>query len=195
MKRYVLLIVIFVLCLAMMGGTYAYTAVSSKAHNIITSGAVKIAVEEWQQTEEGMVPYPKEPVAVMPGHSVSKIVTVRNLDKACYVRARIEASVFDAQGNEVFMPQNEMAELFQADINKSYWKKKGQDDGWWYYYRILSEAAVTEPLFESVLFAGKEMGNDYQGCSIQIHVSAQAVQFDNNAASALSAVGWPEKQE
>ena len=93
------------------------------------------------------------------------------------------------------MSQHDITKLFQPDINKTYWQKKGEDDGWWYYYQILSEAAVTEPLFESLVFAGKEMGNDYQGCSIQIHVSAQAVQSDNNAASAMSAVGWTEKQE
>ena len=195
MKRYVFLIVMLALCLAGIGGTYANTAVSSKAHNIITSGGVKIAVEEWKRIGETMIPYPGEPVAVMPGYRVSKIATVRNLNKACYVRARIEASVFDAQGKAYPLSQHDITKLFQPDINKTYWQKKGEDDGWWYYYQILSEAAVTEPLFESLVFAGKEMGNDYQGCSIQIHVSAQAVQSDNNAASAMSAVGWTEKQE
>ena len=193
MKRYILIIGILALCLAMIGGTYTYLAVSSRVHNIITTGAVKIAVEEWKQTGESILPYPKEPVAVMPGRSVSKIVNIRNLDKACYVRSRIEASVIDPEGREIPLSQTAMQELLQLHINEAFWKQKEEADSWWYYYNTLSEEAVTEPLFESVTFSGKEMGNSYQGCSIEIHVVAQAVQSDNNAATALAAVGWPEE--
>lgn len=193
MKRYFLAIVVLALCLAGIGGTYAYTAVSSKAHNIITTGAVKIAVEEWQETEEGIIPYPREPVAVMPGRTVSKIVNVRNLDKECFVRVRIEAAVFDPEGNKTTLSQNQMDELLQLNIHSDFWQQKQDETSWWYYHCALPEKGVTEPLFESVVFDGKEMGNSYQGCSIQIYVTAQAVQAANNAGSALLAVGWPEE--
>lgn len=193
MKRYVWVIVVLAICFTGIGGTYAYTTVSSKAHNIITTGAVKIAVEEWQRSGKEILPYPKEPVAVMPGRSVSKIVTVRNLEKACYVRARIEATVIDRDGREIPLSYNAMEELLQMDIAEDFWKQKEDTDPWWYYYRVVSEQDVTEPLFESVTFAGKEMDNVFQGCSIEIHVAAQAVQSDNNTASAMSADGWPEE--
>lgn len=193
MKRFVWMIALLVLCIIGIGGTYAYSTVFSKAHNIITTGGIKIAVEEWQQRGETVVPYPKEPVAVMPGRTVSKIVTVRNLDKACYVRARMEATVIDPEGREVQLSHKEMQELLQLDINEDIWKQKEEADAWWYYTLVVSEKGVTEPLFESVTFAGKNMGNRYQGCNIQIRVLAQAVQSANNAATALSAVGWPEE--
>ena len=195
MKRYFLLIVVFTFCLALIGGTYAYDTVSSKAHNIITSGAVKIAVEEWQQTADGIQPYPKESIAVMPGREVSKIVKIKNLDKACFVRARMEAVILDSEGNKTTLSQKEMEELLQFDIQSDFWIRKASDPSWWYYYRVLSEEGITEPLFETVIFDGREMGNSYQGCTIQIHVMAQAVQSANNSAAVLSAVGWPENEE
>ena len=91
------------------------------------------------------------------------------------------------------MSREEAEQLLKLDINEAYWKQKGTDTAWWYYESVLPEGAVSEPLLESVAFDGKEMGNSYQDCRIQIHVAAQAVQSDNNGATALAAVGWPEE--
>lgn len=191
MKRFLLITAVVLFCLAAAGGTYAYYTVSSTAHNVITTGGVKIAVEEWQQSDQGMIPYPKESVAVMPGRQVSKIVNIRNLDKKCYVRTRIEATILDPEGNTVVLSSKEADDLLHLNINPDYWQKKGQDKIWWYYYRALSEDTVTEPLFDTVIFDGKKMGNRYQDYTIQIRVIAQAVQADNNAATAMTALGWP----
>ncbi len=191
MKRFLLAAAAVLVCLAAVGGTYAYYTVSSTAHNVITTGAVKIAVEEWQQTDQGMIPYPKESVAVMPGHQVSKIVNIRNLDKKCYIRARIEATILDAEGNSMVLTPKETDDMLHLNINTDFWQKKKQDEIWWYYYRALPEDTVTEPLFDTVIFDGQEMGNSYQDCTIQIQVIAQAVQADNNAETAMTAAGWP----
>ena len=59
----------------------------------------------------------------------------------------------------------------------------------------LQEGAVTEPLFREITFSGEKMDNTYQGSTIRIHITAQAVQSQNNGESALLAVGWSEAQE
>ena len=191
MKRWIIAITLFAASLLIISETHAHYTVSSQAHNVITTGGVEIAVEEWQQTPQGLSPYPDTPIAVMPGREVSKIVTVRNLEKTCYVRARVMAIIMDREGKETVLSQEDVDALLQWDVDQAFWQQKENDDIWWYYTKSLQEGAVTAPLFEKILFPGQEMGNRYQGSTIRVHVTAQAVQAANNGESALLAVGWP----
>jgi len=45
-------------------------------------------------------------------------------------------------------------------------------------------------LFWEVVFSGVNMTNEYQNCTIEIDVDAQAVQTANNGSSVLEAAGW-----
>ena len=49
---------------------------------------------------------------------------------------------------------------------------------------------TTDILFDTVTFA-PQMGNEYQNCTANIKISAQAVQTANNGKTVLEAKGWP----
>ena len=192
MKRWILTAALLITLIGSVCGTYAYTTVSSQSHNVITSGGVEIIVEEWQETDhEGRIPFPKEAVNVMPGQQVSKIVTIRNLDRECFVRACLEVTVTDTEGNTSVLQLTDVEKLLQWEVDKNFWQQKKDDGKWWYYSCPLAVGDVTEPLFQKVRFSGREMDNTWQGNTVQIHVKAQAVQSQNNGESALLAAGWP----
>lgn len=191
MKRWILTAALLITLIGSICGTYAYTTVSSQSHNVITSGGVEIIVEEWQQTDQGRIPYPKEAVKIMPGQQISKIVTIRNLDRECFVRARVEVTVTDKEGNTKVLPHADVKKLLRWEVDENFWQQKKDEGKWWYYTCPMAVGDVTEPLFQKVRFSGREMDNAWQGNTVQIHVKAQAVQSQNNGESALVAAGWP----
>lgn len=190
MKKKILYIAAVVLCLSLIsGGTYAYYTAADTARNVITSGGVDITIEEWQQTPDGLIPYPAEPIAVMPATDVSKIITVRNADGRCFVRMKLELTLRCADGTEMELTAEDLQKVIRLTMNTEDWTQK---DGWWYYGSALETGEATEPLMTGVSFDGPNMTNEYQNCTVTIDVVAQAVQAANNNTSALEAIGWPE---
>ena len=63
-------------------------------------------------------------------------------------------------------------------------------DGYIYYAKPVAAGEATEILFDTVHFA-PEMGNEYQNCTANIIISAQAVQTANNGNTVMDAKGWP----
>ena len=168
-------------------GTSAYFTAQETDHNVITTGGVAIALEEWASLPEpGEEPVPFEDVAgVMPGAQVGKVVQVANTGASeAWVRVCLAKSITLAQGVE---GEPDLS-LVTMDINTAAWTEK---DGYYYYNKPLAAGETTEPLFTQVSF-DKDMGNLYQNCTAQVDVSAQAVQTANNGGSALEAAGWPE---
>ena len=192
MKKKLLLFCALLICsTCVVTGTIAYYTDQSTAHNIITSGGVDIEIEEWQDTDEGWIPYPKdEPIAVMPTTTVSKIVTVRNQDAKSYIRAQFAVTVKDAEGQVMELDQAILESIISIVPNNEYWLTGQADDGWYYYKDVVGTDKVTEPLFWEVVFSGVNMTNEYQNCTIEIDVDAQAVQAANNGSNVLEAAGW-----
>lgn len=175
MKRKLLLIAVVIICCATLGfGSVAYFTASAKAVNVITSGNIKIAIVERQLDADGnLVAYPDKPVAVMPGAEVSKIVAIRNeAGHEAWVRAKVVVTVLDAEGKPLEIP-NGLVTL--GGVNAA-WREK---DGFYYYTKPLVGAAETESLMETVAFDAEAMDNVYQGCTITVSVSAQALQVKN----------------
>ena len=175
MKRKLLLIAVVIICCATLGfGSVAYFTASATAVNVITSGSIRIAIVEQQQNEDGtMAPYPEEAIPVMPGAEVSKIVTIRNeAEQEAWVRAKVTIAVLDADGEPMEIPEG-MIVLGGGDAA---WKEK---DGFFYYTKPLAGAAETESLFETVTFDAEAMDNTYQGCTVTVSVAAQALQVKN----------------
>ena len=52
-------------------------------------------------------------------------------------------------------------------------------------------ASALPLLMNKVSFDGPTMNNDYQGCTVKVIITAQAVQADNNKTTVLEALGWP----
>jgi len=193
MKRKFFLVLMCLLCLASVtGGTLAYFTDTGTAHNVITTGAVKIAVEEWQMVEGKREPYPQTPMAVMPGATVSKEVCIRNQKADSYIRAAVEIVLTDDLGKTVVLTQEEANKILQINMNSVSWQREPEESRWWYYRQPVQQGEATEPLFTEVVFSGRGMDNAYQNSTLEVRVFAQAVQTAHNGVSAMTANGWPE---
>ena len=60
------------------GITTAYLTAEDTARNVITTGEVAVSLVERQLADGAIRPYPARPIAVMPGQTVSKIVSAAN---------------------------------------------------------------------------------------------------------------------
>ena len=179
MKRKLLIIALcMVLVTLSVAGSLAYFSEKSEiVHNIITTGSVEIELIE---TDENGDPF-EDIEGAVPGVSYGKVVTVKNTGAgAAYVRMLVSVSVTMADGT-----QGDVS-LISLDINTADWELK---DGYYYYKSALAPGGETAPLLSEVSISGS-MGNDYQNCTINIDVSAQAVQSANNG-DPLTAQGWP----
>lgn len=190
MKKRIFAFAVVVFCLSILASTtLAYFTDTAVARNVITSGGVDIAIEEWQETPEGMIPYPDQHIRVMPATQVSKIVTVRNLDAQSFIRVKLELTLQDSNDQLMDIDAEEMEKIIHLIMNNQDWTEK---DGWWYYGAAVNTNEVTLPLMTAVEFDGPNMTNEYQKTTLQIHVIAQAVQAANNGTNAMEAMGWPE---
>lgn len=163
-------------------GTMAYFTDSAVAHNVITSGNIDIEVVEQQRKADGsLVDYPVDkdgnPVAIsaMPGQSVSKIVTVKNNDEPAYIRAKFEVVAYKLVDEEQ-IPIDIKGGVITVPTDTAWEKGK---DGWYYYNAPVKKGGFTAPLFSEVQFSGPKMGNEYQGATVEINISAEAVQAAN----------------
>ena len=190
MKKKILAMAVMLICLSILASTtLAYFTDVETARNVITSGGISIQVVEQQLVDGTLKPYPEEPIMIMPGETVSKIVSVSNMEQAAWVRLSYTVTVLDPDGEEMTVPAQELAKMVIITPDDENWTMK---DGWWYYTAALSTGENAKPLFEQVYFSGRDIGNDYQLCSIIIDVTAQAVQKANNGETVLDAAGWPE---
>lgn len=192
MKKKITILAVLVMCLAILAsGTIAYFTAEDQAHNVITSGGVDIEIEEWQQTDEGLVPYPKDdPIDVMPGVTVSKIATIKNIEADAYIRAKFDVVIIREDKTVMELSPEELASIISLTMNGEDWLRKDGDNEWWYYANAVTVGKSTEAFFNEVVFDGPNMTNEYQNCTVEITVTAQAVQKANNGDSALEAAGW-----
>lgn len=190
MKKKILYVALIVICLSIItGGTLAYFSVADVARNVITAGTVDFSIVEQQMmTDGGLVPYPNEPIDIMPGTSVSKIVSVRSESEPAWVRMTYTVTVFNAAGEEMDIPREELEKVIIIEPDGSGWTKNGS---WWYYEKAIKSGEETTPLFDSVSFSGPNMGNEYQNCKVYVDVIVQAVQQAHNGNSVMEAV-WPQ---
>ena len=164
-------------------GTYAYFTTEDTARNVITSGVVDIDLVEKHENEDGtIVDFPGKITGVMPGSTVSKIVSVTNNDAKSWIRLTVDVKIIGQDGKEL------STDVVSYEVDETKWLVK---DGFYYYREPLETGASTDALFEEVLFA-TSMGNEYQNCETEILVTAQAVQFVHNGATVEEAAGWPE---
>lgn len=184
MNRKLLTSVAALLCLgALAGGTTAYFTDSEATYNVITSGKIDIALQEWADAERTQ-PFPEQALTgVMPGDTVTKIVQVENIcAQPAFIRVKVDTQLLTQDGTE-------LPNAIGLDLNERDWIT-GQD-GYYYYRTILDGHALTQPLFTAVHFDA-QMDNRYQGCSVRIGVTAYATQSRNNGTDPLLAAGWPE---
>ena len=191
MKKKILYIAAIVICLSIMtGGTLAYYTRTDTARNVITSDGVSVELLQQQLKNGELSADSNDPIPVMPTSVVSKIVSVKNLRQDVWTRVRYTVTVYDAEGNQMDIPAEELETVILFDTDNENWTKS--EDGWWYYNDVLTGGATTAPLFTTVSFSGPNMDNQYQGSKAVIDVTAQAVQTAHNGETVADTLGWPE---
>lgn len=183
MKRKLLIVsVLAILVAATAAGTLAYFTDTGTAHNVITTGNVKIELKEWAD-EACKEPF-QDKTGVMPGTKVTKIVKVENTGTgAAFLRLYVEKNVYGADQKPM------KSEPVSLNFNNTDWTYS-ESEGYYYYNRALEPGDTTEPLFTTVTF-DPLMGNEYQNASAHVKVIAYAVQSANNGDSSQAAKGWP----
>ena len=188
-KKKIVAIAVMLICVSILASTtLAYFTDVDTARNVITSGGIEIKLVEQQRVGDTLTDYPDEKIVVMPGASVSKIVTVRNEQQPAWIRAQIEVTFFDANGQEIELSDTELDALVLIAADSENWTLK---DGWWYCNEAVATGESTPALFETVEFA-KTMGNEFQNTTVHVDVIAEAVQKANNGETVLDAAGWRE---
>ncbi len=198
MKKKILTVAAIVICLAILGtGTLAYFSDKEIAHNVITSGGVKIDLVEKMLDESGnRVDFRNNQSGLMPGATASKIVFVRNLDEPAWIRVKVVTEITAEDGQTALNPDRIVPNFDTAN-----WLNDGE---YYYYTKPVATGAATSDLFTQVHFKGEEMDNTYQNCTVNIAISAQAVQVANNpkggieiltAETLANVKGWPTPVE
>ncbi|MGN1129702.1 MAG: SipW-dependent-type signal peptide-containing protein [Candidatus Flemingiibacterium sp.] len=198
MKRKILFLSVLAICIAIAAaGTLAYFTAEGRAHNVITTGSINITVIEQQRGDDDkLVDYPETPIEnVMPGMEISKVVTIQNDGSSpAWIRVRVEKEItLNEQNPAVEVGFNADNELIVLAIGGEGSNWIAGEDGYYYYKLPVEAGEATEPLFDTVTFDTK-MGNEYQGCTANIKIYAQAVQTANNApeGGVTAVAGWPD---
>lgn len=188
MKKKILALAAIAICLSIIGySTLAFYTSSQKDENVITSGNVKIELEEWADSEK-KIPYEdqypnNEVTGILPGVSTTKIVEVKNTgDNPVWIRVDVKKDIQLKDGT------NADVGLMTMDYDLTHWTL--WTDGYYYYNERLDAGQTTEPLFASVSF-DEGMTNEYQNCTAKVEVTAYAVQVANNGTTFRDALGWP----
>lgn len=182
-KKIVSLLAIISILSVMVFSTLAYFTAEDSALNKITTGNVEIELhDETLNDKEELVAFPEDGfTGIMPGDVVSKVVNVKNTgDNPVWIRVELDKSITEG------LNFNGIA----LDINSADWTLGA--DGWYYYNKLVNPTEVTSNLLTKVTF-DKLLGNEYFDAHVEIDVSAQAVQSQNNGTTVLEAEGWPEE--
>ena len=192
MKKKIVAFVALILCMAAFAtGTVAYFTTDETATNVFTTSGIEIQVVEQQLQNGVLVDYPADPIKAMPGSTISKIVTVKNVQEPAYIRAKFTVTIKDPNNAEL------SPNVVKILVDNTVWQ---EHNGWYYYIKPSSEGAgivptgeTTDALFNEVSFSGPDMGNEYMSSTITIDVQAEAVQSANNIPSSgnpYDAGGW-----
>jgi len=192
LKKKIIAFAALVLCMTVFASsTLAYFTKDDVATNVFTTGGIDIQVVEQQLQNGVLVDYPTDKIHTMPGCTVSKIVTVKNIEEPAFIRAKFTVAIINPDGDSL------PVDVVDIAVDPSVWREK---DGWYYYIKpsangkgVVATGEVTEAFFEEVVFDGPGMDNTYRSSTITIDVQAEAVQTANNIPSSgnpYDAGGW-----
>lgn len=193
MKKKIAILAVVAICIATLAsGSLAYFTAEDTAHNVITSGGVNIDVIEKTKGEgDVLVDFPDKGIqGVMPGTAVSKIVKVENIGASeAWIRVKVEETIVTTEGEALPLTVGEGLPVMAYSVLEG-WVDGG--DGYWYYETPVAAGESTGLFFEEIVFE-PTMGNEYQNCTANLIIYAQAVQTANNGETALDAQGWSEE--
>lgn len=174
MKKKLFVIAMAVLLLAgVTAGTVAYFTTKTVAHNVITSGEIDIELVETMLTPEGEKEWDDQ-TGIMPGVTTSKIVRIHNVgSNPAWVRVSVEVEI---NGKKVDLTEEGAVLTIDFDTTGK-WEKHG--DYYYYTEKLQPNTDKTIPLFREVKLL-ETADNAYQNARIEIGVTAQGIQSQNN---------------
>lgn len=194
-KKIVSLCVVIGLFAIAAAGTLAYYTDEVLAHNIITTGVVDITLHDQTEQYGVLVDFPEGGISgVMPGITVSKLVSVTNEQADAWVRIRLEERIEAPDGSLLPGELGDGTPAYSLELLPNTPWIEGSD-GCWYYSRPMKAGEQSELLLQGVTFSPL-LSNDYQSCTVYIEVIAEAVQYANNplpeSGKPEDIPGWPE---
>ena len=159
-------------------GNYAFTNISiSTIENDINTGAVNIELKQYTTNNNGKeVMYNENEKTVLPGEVISIIPRVSNLGDSCYIRAKF--SYTNINNTTVAIDKN-------VEMSNSNWIKC--DDYW--YYKLIVNPGENIDIFKTFKIP-EDMSNEYQGETVQLDITAEAVQANNFEPDFSSSTPW-----
>ena len=180
-RKILAMAIVAVLLMMFSTGTLAYYTVIGTATNVVTSGEIRMKIQE---TGADGKPFPKEGVVVIPGDTVAKEVTINNI---CGHPFWLRVELVQGSSKEQNLSAAKAMQIL--DLNEKDWTLKGN---YFYYNHILQPGKKTEPLFTKVHISGENVDQHDVGTAMTITVKAEAVQSEHNPAQhAWEASGWP----
>lgn len=183
-------------------GTAAFFSGEAHVTNVITTGKIDITLKEQTKDEDGkLITWPEDGITgVMPGQSVDKLVSVESVagSSDAWVRVKVESTI-TAKDKTSLPTEVKGTKMLHFNIQDG-WITGA--DGYYYYSKPLKAKETTPQLFTKVTF-DPSMPNEYQGCTVNVNVFAQAVQVKNNtgagetpiteltASNYTQIAGWP----
>lgn len=182
-KRLLIVGVVVLLLCAL--STTAFLTSERVSDNVLTFGNLRVQLINNTIDETGAEVPVEQSEEKLTGTSVSRIIKVKNICKnSMYVRVKIEFKGEDKQGE---FAANEYVSFQHSG------KGWSQGADWFYYTKELKPEQQTTDLFRELQVDLDRLMTDHAGSKLTFKVSAQAVQSDNNGASAEEAQGWPKE--
>lgn len=185
-KKALLLLIAILLVFAVVSATLANDTVEGRTRNVITTGEVKISINEATEVNgvihEGLSSI--DFTDVLPGQTTSKIVTIKNEAEKCWLRVKVEIAVEPTPEDG-----SKPSELIVPNIDSNLWSYSGG----YYYFRKPLETNDIAAMFDKVLFA-PSIGNAYAGSQAKMIITAEAIQYKNNVVE-NPVDAWPAETE
>lgn len=180
------------------GSSWAYFTATSTTYSSAKSATFGIAIEEKTQTGNTQLDFPVDGMHdIMPGSTISKIIAVTNTDvMEAWIRVKVEYRIIGADDTSLpaYIEKYGQAVPVMTYTPGEHWVDGG--DGYYYYTIPLAPGASTEVFFDEVRFS-LLMSNEYQHCTANLTITAQAVQSAYNpkpeSGNLSDLPGWPEE--
>ena len=181
MKKKIVAVCIVLICLAILGaGTLSYFFSESITQNVITTGQIKIALQE--------TPKKYNEKGIIPGETFKKTAKIKNTGKhTAWVKIRVDLKTINKKNKEVTIPREKAEELIKIQALPGW--KKGKD-GSYYYLLAVKPGEVTTKLMDQIRLT-ENIDGSYSNKPLFVDIRGYGVQHVHNGDTVWQAKGWP----
>ena len=174
MKRIICFILVCVSALCLAIPAFADDDSYEDVTNNGRTGAVNIAIVEYQADAAGSKQPYVDNKAVLPGQKVSKIVCIQNKEASAYIR--VKAS-YDSDNDQTWLNNDLLAVTGQQEEYSAAMAGWIYRNGYWYYTQPVKKGQEIE--FMSGFTIPSTLGNEVSGINFSMNFVAEAVQEVN----------------